>query len=240
MTASRRVPCGRPFVDCLEFRRFSLINPSSGDEAYLAHARRCHSCAQILREQERREQLLRTAFNVPPPVGLEARVLLRQSFARREWRRPVFVAAASVMLALTALVVGWRTIPAPSLADEVLAHIREEPAALGHTGLAPHEKVMSVVHALGAAIAGDVGKVRYAGVCEIDRRPGGHLVIDGERGPVTLLLLPGRIVADRTVLRAADYQGLLLPAGNGAVAIVGLDGEPLDPVVERLKLSFNG
>jgi hypothetical protein len=68
-------------------------------------------------------------------------------------------------------------------------------------------------------------EVRYAGVCDIRRRPGAHLVLAGERGPVTVLLMPDERVSQRTAARRRP-EGVILPVDGGSLAIVGSRGEP--------------
>ena len=59
-------------------------------------------------------------------------------------------------------------------------------------------------------------------------------------GPVTVLLLPGETVSERAHFQRDGYQGLLVPVGNGAAAIVGLPGEPLGSIEARLPPAFTG
>ena len=58
-------------------------------------------------------------------------------------------------------------------------------------------------------------------------------------GPVTVLL-PGETVSKRAHFQRDGYQGLLVPVGNGAAAIVGLPGEPLGSIEARLPPAFTG
>ncbi len=36
---------------------------------------------------------------------------------------------------------------------------------------------------LNASISGDIGLVKFASKCDIDDKPGGHMVLKGEQGP---------------------------------------------------------
>ncbi|MBI3575545.1 MAG: DUF3379 family protein, partial [Gammaproteobacteria bacterium] len=204
-------------MNCLEFRRLCLTELDSNEAEFLRHARGCRPCAGFWHRQKRHEDSLRQAFAIAPPAGLEARILLRQSFARAA-RARLAVAASIVMLTVAALAWVW-TMP-HTLEAEVLAHIRAEPEHLAAIGPESPAKVASVLHALGAKLRGDPGEVHHAGICDIRRRPGVHLVLAGRLGPVTVLLLPGETVSERTHFQRDKLQGLLIPVGNGAAAIV--------------------
>jgi len=77
-------------------------------------------------------------------------------------------------------------------------------------------------------------EVRYAGICDIRRRPGAHLVLAGERGPVTVLLMPDERVSQRAPLRTGDLEGVVLPVDGGSMAIVGSRGEPLNALAVEM------
>ena len=83
-------------------------------------------------------------------------------------------------------------------------------------------------------------EVRYAGICDIRRRPGAHLVLAGERGPVTVLLMPDERVSQRAPLRTGNLEGVVLPVDGGSMAIVGSRGEPLNALEHRLRVQFHG
>ncbi len=64
-----------------------------------------------------------------------------------------------------------------------------------------------------------------------------HLVIQGERGPVTILLMPEEKVSGAQLFGDDVIQGVILPVGNGSIAIVGGAGERLDEIQERVRNS---
>jgi hypothetical protein len=227
-------------MNCLEFRRLCLIDPDTRAAAYVAHAQSCARCARFARGQDEREHVLRAALRVDTPVALAERILLRHAFARDRTPRTRWAVAATLLLGVGVGLFTWHGMRVPTLTDEVLAHVRAEPESLTAGGPADPDKVSGVLRALGVTLDGAIGPVRYAGICDIALRPGGHLVLAGERGPVTLLLLPGSRAAATQRVTDGHFEGLLVPAAHGAFAVVGFPGEPLDGVVERLRLSFAG
>jgi hypothetical protein len=62
------------------------------------------------------------------------------------------------------------------------------------------------------------------------------LVVQGEAGPVMVLLLSREILAETMPLdlAAEGLRGLILPLGEGSVAILGDDAEDLQSVQEDI------
>ena len=78
------------------------------------------------------------------------------------------------------------------------------------------------------------GLITYARTCVINGREVPHLVIQGERGPVTVLLLPEEKVSGAQELMGDNINGVLLPVGDGSIAIIGERDEPLQRIREKL------
>jgi hypothetical protein len=226
-------------MNCLEFRHACLTEPDSRDSEFRAHAETCRACQVFLEEQRQMEERLRRILAVAPPAGLAARVMLKQSFAPRHWV-PHLAVAATVLMAIAATSVTYLWNRPLSLEAEVLAHIQAEPEALVVQGPAEADKLVAVLRALGAQLDSVPGEVRYAGICDIRRRPGAHLVLAGERGPITVLLLPDELVPRRITVGDASLEGVVLPVDGGSLAIVGKRGESLDALERRLHVQFRG
>ena len=145
--------------------------------------------------------------------------------------------AATVVIAAF---VGLRMIdPDPGsglpLDQEVLAHFDHEPSALQVTTVAVSgEKLSSVINPSIGTMDRNVGLVTYANSCVINGRTIPHLVIQGERGPITLLLMPEEMIDGVMTLDGKGVSGVILPVGNGSVAIIGEQDEPLDEIEQRI------
>jgi len=147
-----------------------------------------------------------------------------------------FAVAASVVLGLS---ISLRMSPLfegyESLADEVLAHVDHEPAALRVTDVAvPDETLQQAVPAAVAVFDRDTALITYANPCIINGNPVPHLVIQGQYGPVTILLMPAEKVAAAIPLDGDKVHGVILPVGDGSIAIVGARQEALEPIQENV------
>jgi hypothetical protein len=54
--------------------------------------------------------------------------------------------------------------------------------------------------------------------------------MQGEKGPVTILLMPDEAVAEAVPFSDARTRGIILPVGNGSVAILGERDEQLENI----------
>ena len=61
-----------------------------------------------------------------------------------------------------------------------------------------------------------------------------HLVIQGERGPVTLLLMPEERVAAPESFTGESIKGVILPVGSGSIALFGAPDEALERIEQRV------
>lgn len=223
-------------MNCLGFRRALSVRPASQDSEILSHRLACADCDSFARRQAVFERTLAEAIKVEVPEGLASRILLahgvRLRGGGRVRRRLAF--AASVALGLAAAWVATR--PGP-LDRAVIAHIDEEWSHLTDRGQVALAQVNRVLAPLGMMVDVDIGPVHYAGSCRIRRGLGAHLVLQGEKGPVTVLLLPDEQVKGRLPVRDGRFRGIIVPAGRGSMAIVGQPDEPLEEIERRLRLA---
>lgn len=158
--------------------------------------------------------------------------------ARRRVSMPIgFALAATVLLAAF---IGFRftnddATSNEALANEVLAHVTHEPMSLLVTDQAVgDDKLHEVVPANIADMDHSAGLITFAETCPINGHNVPHLVIQGERGPITILLMPNEHVSEAITLNNRDSHGVILPVGDGSIAIVGARDEKLEDVRKQV------
>lgn len=219
-------------MNCLEFRQRVLADPQDTAPDIQRHTDECPSCAGFLAEQRAFEQELAQAIAVDAPARLHERIVLRQTVQRaRSLRQLAYAASLAIIVAGAIGTFTWHE----SVAEAVVGHINSEPDHLYAQSRVDIQTVYTVLNRVGLTLRGDLGEVRYAGNCPIGRTLGAHLVFAGTHGPVTVLVLPDRPVAARQALRAAGFDGTIIPAARGSVAIVGVPGEALPALEQRLR-----
>ena len=160
---------------------------------------------------------------------------------RRRSRAPIwFAVAATVVLGLS---IALRMSPIfeeyETLADEVLAHLDHEPGALRVTDVPVSDRrLLRAVPASMAVFDRDETLITYANPCVINGKRVPHLVIQGQHGPITILLMPEEKVDETTPLDGATVHGVILPVGEGSIAIIGPREESLEPIQENVRASL--
>ena len=145
------------------------------------------------------------------------------------------MAATVVAAALLGVRLIGTGIQHDSLADEILAHLDHEQIALRVTDVAVTDARLSlVVPADIARMDHSAGLITYAQSCQINGRDVPHLVIQGEHGPVTILLMPDETVANPQSVQGESVNGVILPVGKGSIAIFGEREERLDGIQEKV------
>lgn len=228
-------------MNCLEFRRQLLADPFCKDAQLIAHEADCASCAPFARDVRAQEIRLRSALqDISPPEGLAERVHLAARFEQRSTtqRRWWYSAAATVLMAIGVSMVSLFSTSIErgnvALAQSVIHHIEDESHHLREAGAVSEQRLDRVFGRFGATLAGDLGQVNFAAECLMRNRTGVHLVLPGERGPITVFFMPGEMTASTLPVRSARFSGKVVPASWGSIAVIGESGEPLDGLAERL------
>lgn len=225
-------------VTCLEFRQRVGAEPNAHDAALAAHRLACRGCAAFAREAQALDRSIAAALAVPVPAGLDHRVILRATATPARSAAPWVALAASLVVAVTAGAFWWSAARAPqSLGAEVIAHARHEPASW-IAGVQPVAEVeVRRVLAAGEAElvdAAQLGVVNYATVCPLRGRKVPHLTVQSVAGPAMVLLLPHEPLAREQPLDEDGLHGVLVPVGDGAIAIIAPDPRAIEAVRSRV------
>jgi hypothetical protein len=228
-------------VNCIEFRRRLLIDPTSQAPDLLEHEAGCPDCAPFARETRAQEIRLRALLNsVSPPQGLGERIRLAARFEHAAARRRQFwyAAAASVFLAvgisLSSLLYNAHTRTGLELARSVINHIEDEAHHLREANAVPMARVRFVLRRFGADLLADIGPVNFAAECLMRQRTGVHLVLPGRHGPITVFYMPGEMLNEQVAVESPRFRGYIVPTTWGSVAVVGEEGEPIEGLGQRL------
>ncbi len=222
-------------MNCEEYRQAISADPAFDGGA--DHVSACAECQAYRREMQalnlkiaKAMQLSVPALKLPelPAVDNVVPLAAREPLSKPVW----FAMAASVVFAV---IMGARLlgigVSHDSLGEEIIAHLDHEPYALRVTNTPVSDsRLQRVVPADVAEMDHSAGLITYAQTCVIDGKDVPHLVIQGETGPVTILLMPDQAVSAAENLEGENIHGVILPVGNGSVAIIGPREEPLERV----------
>ena len=227
-------------MNCEEYRVSITADPSFDGGA--GHLTECAECQAYRSEIQVLDQQIKSALvlDVPelrvpdlPDIQVDNVV----SLASRRFSPPTWLAMAATIV--VAALIGIRFVgfdlQQDTLGEEILAHLDHEQFSLRVTDVAVTDaRLNAVVPRDIAKMDHGAGLITYAQSCKIRGRDVPHLVIQGEHGPVTILLLPEEKVSDAEYLRGDNINGVVLPVGNGSIAIIGGSEERLGRIQERV------
>jgi hypothetical protein len=234
-------------MNCEEYRQAIGADPAFDGGA--GHLSECEACQAIRREMLELDVKIRDALSIKVPnlelPSLDEAVIDDTAAdnvvaldSRRRISTPAwFAVAATVVIAAFVGVRfgGLGGASYDSLAEEVLAHVTHEPAALVPTDKrVTDDKLHRVVPATIAELDRSAGLITYAETCPISGNDVPHLVIQGERGPITIMLLPDEKISAAIPLNDENSHGVILPVGDGSIAIVGSREEKLEEVQKHI------
>lgn len=224
-------------MNCEDYRQEIASDPTFDGGA--GHLPACTECQAFRTEMQSLNVRIAKAMQISVPElelpelpTIDVKHVIAMT-SRKPLSKPAwFALAASLMLAA---VIGIRMsgigVNYDSLADEVLAHLDHEPNALRISSTpVSNARLAKVVPADVAQMTHSAGLISYAQSCRINGKEVPHLVIQGEHGPVTILLMPEESVTEAVTLDGENIRGVILPVGTGSIAIIGAREEKLERI----------
>jgi hypothetical protein len=232
-------------MNCDEYREAIAADPSESFHGGAAHAAGCEACSNCRQEMRALDERIARAlaidvpeFEMPvlPPIeaddgrraGAAAPTFRASRFSMPLW---MGLAAAVVVAAVLVTGVPEREPGGQDLVDQIMAHMDHEEASRQVTSVPVATQTLNeVVSRRVSGMDQDIGLITYAMSCVINGRTVPHLVIQGSRGPVTLILLPEETVDAPIPLSGDNVHGVLLPVGSGSIAVIGQREDQLDEI----------
>lgn len=202
-------------MNCDQARIRIGAEPNCEDAEVLAHVEGCPSCAQFRRELQDMEVVIAKALQ----INVERPKRELPPFRRR----PLWAAAASLLVTVCAGATLWLLNPAATLAEQVVRHVREEPASLEHPLQdAEPAEVATILARSGVRLKPGATRVSYAMRCWLRGRFVPHLVVKTDRGPATVLVLTSEPARQHSEKFEEDgFYGVVVPAPRGVLVVLG-------------------
>jgi Protein of unknown function (DUF3379) len=213
-------------VSCEHSRLQIGADPADRSPGLEEHVRECAACRQFREEMRALDANIRRALERPPQWAGAP----RPSGAWRPW-----ALAASVLLAMLAVLSVWLLRPSDTLAREVVAHVREEPESWL---VREHVDAHGIDDALrGAGVKLDItsDRISYAQSCWFRDHYVPHLVVQTAQGPATVLILRNQRVNARQAFHESGMSGVIVPAPQGSIAVLTRDGAPVETLAEQMQ-----
>lgn len=222
-------------MECLEFRSAAGADPKHLGVEASAHRNTCPKCAEFLRQMLVLDERILAALAVPVPArgAASPNAVAFPSIDRRRW----MALAASIVGGVMIGSLLWVSAPRASLAEDVVRHMGHEARVMVSTS-APEDasKVERVFERGGIRLHPIAGMVSYAQTCRFRGVKVPHLVVQTDAGPVTVMVLRGEKVDFPVSFDEQGYQGTIVPAGPGSIAVVGrVDATTLTQIAARVR-----
>ncbi len=230
-------------MNCEEYKQAIAADPAATFEG-ADHAAACESCAAYAAEMQALDGRIAIALAVEVPQltmpdlePIEDDNVVNLPFARNRKMLDWIGIAAGFALAA---IIGVQLLDSPpgagmTLEEEILAHMDHEPGALRVTEDPVSEaRFGRVVNASIGTMDRNVGLITYAQSCIINGKEVPHLVMQGANGPITVLLLPDEMVDMARSFRGERINGVILPHGEGSIAIIGENEQEIGNVQNRV------
>jgi len=202
-------------MDCRQARLAIGGDPRHLPAEVRLHVEGCAACRKFHEETLALENRLEAALQLPLHR-------FREGSARKPVRQR-FALAASLMVAVLVGGGAWLFRPQTALADEVVEHVRHESGSWALQRQLSPDEIDAVLSRAGVHFDTSMPVV-YASPCVFHGHVTPHLVVQTEQGPVTVMLLPQEKVSRRQEFAEGGYAGVLLPAGEGSVAVLTRGG----------------
>jgi hypothetical protein len=201
-------------LDCKHVRLAIGGDPRNLSAEVEQHLAGCAACRQFRDETLAMESRLEAALELPLHRFRDAK---RANTPRR------YALAASLLVALLVGGGAWLLQPRPALADEVVEHIRHETGSWALQRRLTPDEIAAVLARAGVHFDTSMPVV-YASPCPFRGHVAPHMVLETDKGPVTVMLLSHEKIAARQSFAEEGYEGVLLPAGEGSVALLTRGG----------------
>jgi len=227
-------------MDCNTVKERIDSDPARLDEECAEHIEQCAACTAFAERVRNAEWLIHDALRFDV-AAFKLRAARKPAGRWTDARRRTV--SMSIAATLVIGVASWFAISGGSGIDndlliaEVLEHWYEEPQSWVRTDVRISPASLEEVLSSWADVdTTRLGLLSYAQSCLVRGEWVPHLVLQGDRGPVMLLLLPHERVTKLLPLALPEegLLGVIMPLGDGSVAVMGNAGEPMEPIRERI------
>lgn len=230
-------------MDDLEFRRRAYADPNCQDKDFLVKKKESKENTELVNHLHELDQQIKQAVNIDPPQGLAERLILNQTLDQHSQNkhrtRAALSIAASMLLVFGLVLTMLQPWSSNDLEQQVLTHVYDE---LDHLIEKQHKDISHVNYILssyGVELKQDIGQINYLGSCNIANKEGVHIVLSGQMGAVTVMMLPHINIDMQQTISDGRFQGTIVPTAKGSMAILGEKGESLDQVEKKFINNLN-
>ncbi|WP_354624768.1 DUF3379 family protein [Psychromonas sp. MME2] len=230
-------------MDDILFRHTAVATPNDKSEAFLQRQEAVEQDKALVKEAKLFDAKLQSLLKVDVPEELSNKILLEQSFVvehervlSSRWHVAIAASIAFIIGISLPLLNNIKLAPA-DIGQVALQHVQEE---YYFTDKLNEQASITTVNAklasYGAQLQSDIGEVLYVNYCSFEGIPALHMIVQGEKGKVTVFVVPEDAQFTETAkFNNQHLKGITEKMGRANVVIVGEKNEPLEKMQHKLE-----
>lgn len=236
-------------MNCLEFKRLALADPSSSQASFVEHGEHCAQCLRYVTELRQMDADLAASLAVEMPAELGAKLKLAQGMslatkAGSGWSAVRYAVAATLLIAIVAVgfMVSTQRHQATvgqdyqQLLSAVVEHLNEEPMTPVWEAARANRTVNTLLASYDQGLrVKQLDNLQYSQICPMGKYRGLHATLETESGQITFAYIKGDSVGE---LFDTGYQGYLTrvkPIRGGNLVIISRTQRALDQADAELE-----
>jgi len=222
-------------MDDILFRHTATATPNDKSDDFLQRLANSDNDKALVKEAKQFDDNLKALLKIDVPEGLTDKILLEQSFVEEQkrqtngrWHIAIAASIAFVIGITLPLLNNFSHSPA-NIGEVAMQHVKAEYYFTAQTNEhANLQMVNAKLARYGAKAHSELGNVSYVNYCSFDGTPALHMVMEGEKGQITVFVVP----TDDESLEPETFnnqhlKGISEKMGSTKVVIVGERNESL-------------
>ena len=225
-------------MDDILFRHTAIATPNEKSNEFIHSIKESKQNRALVNDAMAFDAELEALLKVPVPENLVDKILLEQSFEVESQKKSsgrwhiAIAASIAFVLGLSLPLLNTLSQSPLDIGTVAMKHVQQE---YYFTAKVNERATLSMINAklasYGATAQEGLGEVSFVNYCSFEGTTALHMVMKGEKGPVTVFVVPGDAgFAETAKFNDQHLQGMTEKMGNADVVIVGEKGEPLKKV----------
>lgn len=229
-------------MDDILFRHTAIATSNDKAESSLLLVNASECGGSLINEAKEFDQLLKDTLHIVPPHDLVNNILRKQhvltqpeKMASHRWHIAV-AASIAFITGLTLPIVNNIYRTPMDIGSLALQHVQKESFFIAKVNEnATIENVNVKLARYGGVVHNELGKILFVNYCGFEGVSALHLILEGEKGPVNVFVMPKDANFNDVVEFSNQYlKGISEQFGNNNVVIVGERNESLNRIKDKL------
>jgi hypothetical protein len=226
-------------MNCLEFKRLALSDPSNDDESFVLHSKQCADCLKYVAQVRQMDADLASSLSVQMPSALAARLKLAHamggtnqnngSASRRYLSRYAIAASVAALLLAGGFFVSQQMMPGAGeirtdyqkLLTAVVEHMDEQPMTPVWARAEANQTVKTLLASYDDSVRlNNLDNLQFGRICPMGNYRGLHATLESANGQTTFVYIKGEPIGDLLNTAYKGYITRIKPVKGGNLVII--------------------